>query len=106
TVQLQINEQDGQTYSWQYVTGISSYGPADRVFVVDRAESQIRFGDGLTGRLPVTSGKDASDITVTYQAGGGTAGNAGEYSSWEAVPASDGGVDPRFTAVNLAAGDG
>jgi predicted phage baseplate assembly protein len=106
TVQLQINEQDGQSYAWQSVSGFSSYGPADRVFVVDRAKSQIRFGDGLTGRLPVTSGKDASDITVTYQAGAGTAGNAGDYSSWEAVPASDGAVDPRFTAVNLAAGDG
>lgn len=106
TVQLQIKEQDGQTYPWQSVSGFSSSGPGDRVFVVDRAKSQIRFGDGLTGRLPVTSGKDDSDITFTYQAGGGTAGNAGICSSWEAVPATDGGVDPLFSAVNLAAGDG
>jgi hypothetical protein len=106
TVQLQINEQGEHSYPWQSVSCLSSYGPADRVFVVDRAKSQIRFGDGLTGRLPVPSGKNASDITVTYQAGGGTAGNAGEYSSWEAVPATDSAVDPLFTAVNLAAGDG
>jgi predicted phage baseplate assembly protein len=105
-LQFQVKEADGQIHPWQRVSDLSRSGPEDRVFVVNRTTSEISFGDGLTGRLPLTSVKDESDITVTYQAGGGTAGNAGECSQWEAVPATDLVPLPEFSAVNLAPGDG
>jgi hypothetical protein len=106
TVQVQVKEPDGVARPWQLVSDFSLSGPADRVFAVNRVSSEIRFGDGLTGRLPVTTPTDASDITVSYQAGGGTAGNVGEGLSWEAVPESDSAPFPQFSAVNLAPGDG
>jgi predicted phage baseplate assembly protein len=106
TVAVQIKEPDGVTRPWQAVSDLSRSGPTDRVFVVDRARSQVRFGDGLTGRLPVTSPADLSDVTVIYQAGGGNAGNVGEGLSWVGVPATDAGALPQFSAINLAAGSG
>jgi predicted phage baseplate assembly protein len=106
TVQLQVKEADGQLHPWQAVSDFSRSGPADRVFVVDRATSEIRFGDGLTGRLPVTSANDESDITVSYESGGGTAGNVGACSKWEAVAATDAASSPQFSAINLEPGDG
>jgi hypothetical protein len=106
TVQVQVKEPDGVVRPWQLVSDFSLSGPADRVFAVNRANSEIRFGDGLTGRLPVTTRTDPSDITVSYQAGGGTAGNVGEGLAWEAVPATDSAPFPQFSAVNLAPGDG
>jgi hypothetical protein len=97
TVQVAVTEQDGKVYQWQPVSDLSLSGPTSRVFVVNRATSTISFGDGLTGRLPVTNPRDKSDIAVTYQAGGGTAGNVGEGSQF---------VSTQFLATNLAPGDG
>jgi Baseplate J-like protein len=53
TVSLSIKERDDKWYDWKYTPDLASYGPADRVFLVDRQEGIIRFGDGLTGRIPV-----------------------------------------------------
>jgi baseplate J-like protein len=109
TVTVQIKESDGVIrlwQPWQRVSDLSRSGPTDRVFVVNRALSQVSFGDGLTGRLPVTSPNDVSDITVTYQAGGGTAGNVGEGLSWVAVPATDVAAFPQLSAENVTPGSG
>jgi len=102
TVQVSVTEQDGVAHPWLPVSDLSLSGPTSRAFVVNRATSTIGFGDGLTGRLPVTNPKNKSDIAVTYQAGGGTAGNVGEGSQW--VTAT--GALPQFLATNLAPGDG
>jgi len=106
TVKVQVKESDGVVRPWQGVSDLSRYCPADRVFVVDRTNQEIRFGDGLTGRLPVTSPNDESDITVMFEAGGGPAGNVGEGASWEGVAPTDAAPFPQFSAVNLAPGDG
>jgi predicted phage baseplate assembly protein len=103
TVHLEITERGEKPY-WKLVPDLSLSGPTDRVFVVDRARSEISLGDGLTGRLPVTNPK--SDVTVSYEAGGGTAGNVGEGLFWEARAGKDSDQPPNFTAVNLAPGDG
>jgi predicted phage baseplate assembly protein len=106
SVQVQINEPDGTNHPWQRVTGLSFAGPTDRVFVVNRATATVSFGDGLTGRLPLTASGTTADIAITYNAGGGSAGNVNEGLFWEAVAATDGGASPEFTGVNLSAGDG
>jgi predicted phage baseplate assembly protein len=105
TVQLQIIERDGAPYPWELVPDLSLSGPSDRVFLLDRAHSEISFGDGLTGRLPVPQPVIASPVTVTYQAGGGIDGNVGSGLFWEAVSGTD-AQPPPFTAVNLTPGDG
>jgi len=108
SVTVQVTNQNGAV-QWTQVNDFSLSGPTDTVFVVDRTNSRILFGDGLTGRLPYAASDTRPTVQVSYQAGAGTAGEVGEGQEWEAVspvsPAA-GGVAPPFTAVNLSAGDG
>jgi len=76
-------------------------GPSDRVFVVDRLRGEIRFGDGLTGRLPVLLHGTDSEIQVTYLAGGGEGGNIGAALEWTAIKGSEAAPSPTLTGVNL-----
>lgn len=106
TVQVQVTEQGQAASGWQYVNGFSFAGPLDRVFAVDRVHSQISFGNGLNGHLPVVDPTVASSISVTYAAGGGLDGNVGQGCVWSAEPGRTIDPYPMFTAVNLAAGEG
>ena len=84
---------------------LNSYGPTDKVFVVDRALAQIRFGDGLAGKLPRLSLTATAPITVSYMAGGGAAGNVGASTLWNAVQENP--VTNLFiSGVSLAAAAG
>jgi hypothetical protein len=57
---------------WHLVDDLRDQGPADRVFTLEGAV--VRFGDGITGRLPVLPRK-GNRLRVRYWAGGGLAGN-------------------------------
>lgn len=73
-------ERDGVRHTWAAVSDLSTHGPADRVFEIDRAAGSLRFGDGLTGRLPVAAPRRPGDpprLRLSYQLGGGEAGNLG-----------------------------
>jgi predicted phage baseplate assembly protein len=105
TVKVQIQERDGQQHAWTLVPSLSFSGPADRVFTVNREGGEVRFGDGLTGRLPVVAGKAASEIEVTYEAGGGVADNVGANLDWESVAIGK-NIPPSLTAINLVRGEG
>jgi predicted phage baseplate assembly protein len=62
------------------VTDLSTHDPADRVFEIDRAAGCLRFGDGLTGRLPVVAPRRPGDpprLRLSYELGGGEEGNLG-----------------------------
>jgi predicted phage baseplate assembly protein len=56
TVSLKIRERDSKWHLWQMTSDLAFHGPTDRVFTVDRLRGEVRFGDGLTGRLPVLAG--------------------------------------------------
>jgi predicted phage baseplate assembly protein len=58
----------------------------------------VRFGDGLTGRLPVPGA--SGEVEVRYQVGGGSSGNLGSHLPWE------GGENPGITAQNVVPADG
>lgn len=105
TVQVRVTERDGHPHDWNRVTSLSFSGPADRVFVVDRNMNQIRFGDGLTGRLPVVPRQSDSEIEVSYQAGGGTDGNVGAMLDWQAVKISKADPEPHLAGVNVVRGE-
>lgn len=76
TVALTVVEIDGNSYTWAAAEDFTNAGPGDRVFVVDRAYSCLRFGDGLTGRL-LYAQRTATAITGTFDGGGGESGNVG-----------------------------
>ena len=69
--------------AWKRVADLTIYGPDDLVYVYDDVSARIRFGNGVTGRLPVP--KDTSSVIVDYQVGGGTAGNLGAVLAWNVV---------------------
>jgi predicted phage baseplate assembly protein len=49
----------------------------------------LRFGDGLTGRVPVLFKADGANVRVQYCVGGGSAGNLGDSRDWEGVTQQD-----------------
>lgn len=67
-----------RTHDWAAVPDLAFSGPLDRVFTVDRAFGALRFGDGLTGRIPrpdVTG--PGTVLRAAYRLGGGPSGNGG-----------------------------
>src|SRR5262249_34920799 len=58
---------------WEPAVDFAFGASRDRIFVLDRAEGALVFGDGLTGRIP----RPAQDVRVEYHIGGGRAGNGG-----------------------------
>lgn len=105
TIKLVIKEADGKWHRWRPVADLSFHGPADRIFVTDRLLGKIRFGDGLTGRLPVLAKGGGAQIKVQYRVGGGTAGRVGANLEWEsaALPATQ---SSRVLILNVAQTEG
>lgn len=83
SVQLSICERDGE-FDWYPTQTLTFRGPDERVFLVDREKGLLRFGDGLTGRVPVLNKQQKPNIKLRYFAGGGTAGNIGFNREFEA----------------------
>lgn len=99
SVTLELVERVAGTQAWTPVDDLMFSGPSDRVFVVDRAAGILRFGDGLTGRVPVLDqppGSSANNVHLAYDAGGGEAGNLGTGFTWRATHAAF-----DLSAVNL-----
>lgn len=68
----------GRTHDWTAVPDLAFSGPRDRVFTVDRALGALRFGDGLTGRIPRPDVSGPGTVLrAEYRLGGGPTGNGG-----------------------------
>jgi hypothetical protein len=106
SVRLALRERDGRWHRWHAVEDLAFSSPADRVFTIDRPNGALRFGDGLTGRIPVPHPADAGPrVRLVFRRGGGPRGNVGDGKLWmtddvpgatarNAVPAT-GGADPE-----------
>jgi predicted flap endonuclease-1-like 5' DNA nuclease len=57
---------------WEPVDDLDVAGAGDRVFLLDRVQGRIRFGDGARGRIPPAG---RGNLKADYQVGGGGAGN-------------------------------
>jgi Baseplate J-like protein len=61
---------------WSEVPDFYGSGSRDRHYIIDRNSGEIRFGDGVKGRIPPVG---IANVRIRrYQAGGGTAGNRPE----------------------------
>lgn len=91
---------------WTAVDDLDASGPQDRHYTVDWATGTVRFGDGVSGRIPPVD----HDVRASYETGGGLSGNvdAGRVErlvssiafvdSVRNPEAADGGVDAETTA--------
>ena len=81
SAQLQILVGGNDDGAWREAPGWEQVRPHERAYLLSPETGEIRFGDGLHGRVPL----DGSRIVVTsYKTGGGTAGNlpAGSLEKW------------------------
>ena len=103
TIGLKIRERDGKWHRWERTTDLEFHGPSDRVFVADRTLGTIKFGDGLTGRLPVLMDGEEEQLRIHYMVGGGSAGKLGTSLRWTtSLQRPDGTpVNDTFEAVNI-----
>ncbi len=62
---------------WTRVDDFDASGPEDTHFVLDPCAGQIRFGDGVNGDIPAAplSESEENVRVVSFQTGGGSAGN-------------------------------
>lgn len=58
---------------WHAVTDFYASGPLDRHYVLDRLAGEVRFGDGVSGRVPPLGTGNVR--MAVYRTGGGAAGN-------------------------------
>lgn len=106
TVGLDLQERD-RVHAWKPANDFGFADRSTRTFVVDRTARTLRFGDGITGRIPVPDEQRTPPVLrVTYRGGGGVDGNVAAGKRWHTqvgalaieavnpVPAS-GGADPE-----------
>lgn len=58
--------------TWQAVPDFYGSGPQDRHYVIDYLSGQMRFGDGLRGRVPPLG---RNNLRLSYRTGGGEHGD-------------------------------
>jgi predicted phage baseplate assembly protein len=98
-VVLSVTERSGgPPQDWHSVRTWVGSGPADRVFVVDRARGELRFGDGRRGRILRPAA--APGAQLRFFLGAGRQGNLGPLRAWAQAGGAAVAVNP------VAAGDG
>jgi len=92
---LQIREKSGWEY-WTLVEDLTAFGPSDRVFAIDG--STVSFGDGVSGRQPVSILTDGTEwLRLEYAAGGGVQGNLAAGSAFS--PVGNASSDLRLSSI-------
>ncbi|HEY1403045.1 MAG TPA: baseplate J/gp47 family protein, partial [Pyrinomonadaceae bacterium] len=99
--ELSIRERDGEWHEWTATNALTFHGPDERVFVVERETGMLRFGDGLTGRVPAPGkGIPPENVRLGYRVGGGATGNHGRGLLFEGL------TNSAFKARNVVAAEG
>ncbi len=81
---------------WQEVPDFFDSGPDSRHYTLDRATGELRFGDGVNGKIPPAG--DDNIKAFFYQSGGGLDGNVAAEEI-ETLKSSVGGVKEVFNPV-------
>ena len=94
-----IGEIEEVWVKWHEVPDFYSSGAGDRHYILDRKTGKIRFGDGLTGRIPP---RGRNNIRLSfYRTGGGKQGNINSKNISQlktTVPYIDRGVNLELPA--------
>ena len=75
SLELQVDEGAGYQ-RWEERPDLFGSGPDDAHYVLNRATGEIRFGDGVHGRIPVANPRNPANFrALRYRVGGGVRGN-------------------------------
>lgn len=75
SLELQVDEGAGFE-TWQEQPDLFGSGPDDPHYVLNRSTGEIRFGDGVHGRIPVANPRNPANFrALLYRVGGGVRGN-------------------------------
>ncbi|MCP5106290.1 MAG: putative baseplate assembly protein [bacterium] len=100
----EVLDNDGEVIEnwvlWKNVPDFLDSGADDRHYTLDRVTGEIRFGNGIHGRIPPRG--DSNIKAFSYRAGGGVAGNV-EADTITSLKSSIAGVD---SVNNFAPADG
>jgi predicted phage baseplate assembly protein len=104
---LEVDEGSG-FLAWQEVDDLAGAGADDPVFVLNRTSGELRFGDGVNGRIPTANPANAGGNIVArrYRVGGGTQGNVGATLIKTLLAAVDGVDDNAVGNLFAAFGGG
>ncbi|MFI0237575.1 baseplate J/gp47 family protein [Streptomyces sp. NPDC016845] len=91
----------GSWVRWQRVDTLTGHHGDARVYLLDPATGQLRFGDGRTGRIP-PAGRD-NIRCFRYRQGGGPEGNLDAWSPARLISAVE-GVETVALPVDTAGG--
>lgn len=89
--------------SWTRVADLADSGPDDRHYVLDAESGEIRFGNGLNGRVPLVG---ESIRARFYRYTRAEAGNVPAGLSWVLTPPPDSGMPDGVRGVNFTPGEG
>ena len=106
TLKLEVDEGDGFR-AWAAVGDFFGSGPEDLHYVLNRTSGEVRFGDGVNGRIPVgnVNNARANIVAREYRFGGGKRGNVAA-ASIKTLLTSVTGVDDAKVGNLLAATSG
>lgn len=100
-VTVEVSE-GGRWSEWLRSTDVSEHGPEDVVYEFDLKTREIRFGNGVNGRVPPAG----SPIRVTYKVSDGEEGNVARNRKWNVTGfAGVFGVNPDPIAGGTSASD-
>lgn len=76
-VEYEPQREQARWRDWTRVNDFDASGPEDTHFVLDACAGQIRFGDGINGDIPPAPASETEENirVVSFQSGGGAAGN-------------------------------
>ncbi|HEX7317675.1 MAG TPA: putative baseplate assembly protein [Pyrinomonadaceae bacterium] len=76
-VEYEPKREQARWRDWTRVDDFDASGPDDAHFVLDSCGGQIHFGDGVNGDIPPAPASESEDNVrvVSFQTGGGSAGN-------------------------------
>jgi len=73
TAQIKVTESDDRSRLWKEVADFDASQPDDEHYVIDHLTGEVRFGDGVNGRVPPA--REENIAAPRYRYGGGTPGN-------------------------------
>nr|WP_264475073.1 putative baseplate assembly protein [Salinirubrum litoreum] len=98
---IHVREPGDPPVQWTEVGDLDASGPTDNHYVREATTGVIRFGDGVTGRVP-PAGSEV--VASRYVAGGGVAGNVSQEAQWSLVTDSPVADEVAVSTLGPAAG--